>query len=165
MIIIFLLEEWKKICLNNEDSVPYYININGHLQYIKPLTTEVGGEVVGVIVVDIDQHELRNVLNINDKSGERSIFIYNNDKKLMWSSDNGGYLEKLDEIDWSPEGLTNDKGLFAIHSDSSVTDWKFVVVVSEKMAMDKLDGLKFSSIILIALALALGIGLCFVYVY
>jgi YesN/AraC family two-component response regulator len=153
------LEEWKKICLNDGNSVPYYININGHLQYIKPFTTEFGGEVVGAIVLDIDQDELRKVLNINGKSDERSIFIYNEDKKLIWSAGNISYKDKLDELDWSPQGLIHDKDLFVIHSDSNVTDWNFVVVVSEKLAMDKLNRLKITAVILITLALALGIGL------
>lgn len=153
------LEEWKTLCLNGGNNIPYYVNINGHLQYIKPFTTEFGGDVVGAIVLDIDQDELKKVLNINDKSDESSIFIYNTDKKLVWSAGNVGYQNKLDEIDWSPEGLIHDKGLFVIHSNSSVTDWDYVVVVSERLAMDKLNRLKVTAAILIILALGLGIGL------
>jgi len=148
------LKDLKEICNNN--CVPYYTNINGNLQYIKPFATEINGDVVGVIIFNIDESELKKVLNFDNKSNERSVFIYNNDKKLIWSEDFGSYKEKLNNINLPKEGLINDKGLFVITSKSKVTDWNFIVVIPEEIAMSKLNQL---IILVIFSALALGIGL------
>jgi len=133
------LKDLKEICNNN--CVPYYTNINGNLQYIKPFATEINGDVVGVIIFNIDESELKKVLNFDNKSNERSVFIYNNDKKLIWSEDFGSYKEKLNNINLPKEGLINDKGLFVITSKSKVTDWNFIVVIPEEIAMSKLNQL------------------------
>jgi len=151
------LKDLKEICNNN--CVPYYTNINGNLQYIKPFATEINGDVVGVIIFNIDESELKKVLNFDNKSNERSVFIYNNDKKLIWSEDFGSYKEKLNNINLPKEGLINDKGLFVITSKSKVTDWNFIVVIPEEIAMSKLNQLIILVIVLIFSALALGIGL------
>jgi two-component system, response regulator YesN len=153
------LKDLKAICTNDKDGVPYYINIKGNLQYIKPFTTEVNGDVVGVIVFNINESELKKVLNFHEKSNERSVFIYNNDKKLIWLEDFGKYREKINDIDLPEEGLINDKGLFVITSKSNVTDWSFIVVIPEKVAMAKLNKLTILVIALVFFALALGIGL------
>ncbi|OOM78784.1 HTH-type transcriptional regulator YesS [Clostridium puniceum] len=153
------LNELKKICDNNKDYVPYYTNINGNLQYIKPFATEMNGDVVGVIIFNINEYKLKKVLNFDDKSNERSVFIYNNEKELIWSEDFAGYKEKLNRIDLPKEGLVKDKDLFVITSKSNVTDWNFIVVIPAKIAMSKLNQLTILVIVLIFLALALGIGL------
>lgn len=152
-------KDLKQICTNNQDYVPYYTNINGNIQYIKPFATEINGDVVGVIVFNINESELKRVLNFHDKSDERSIFIYNNNKEVIWSEDFGQYKEKIDTIDLPKEGLINDKGMYVITSQSNVTDWQFIVVLQEKIAMEKLNKLTILVGVIIFFALALGIGL------
>lgn len=152
-------EEWKKACLNSDDQIPYYANYNGNLQYIKPFSTEVNGQKVGSIIFDINDNELKKTLNFDEKSNERSVFIFNKDKKLLWSMDPAGYGEKLSGINLSNEGLTHDNGLFVINSNSEVADWNFVVVIPEQLAMQKLNELKILIMVLVIFALALGIGL------
>lgn len=153
------LNDLKEICTNNKVHVPYYTNINGNLQYIKPFATEIDGDIVGVIVFNINESELKKVLNFYDKSKERSVFIYNSNKELIWSEDFGQYKEKIDNFDLPKEGLINDKGLYIITSKSNVTDWGFIVAIPEKIAMDKLNKLTILVGVIIFFALALGIGL------
>jgi AraC-like DNA-binding protein len=153
------LNDLKEICTNKNEYVPYYTNINGNLQYIKPFGTQINGDIVGVIVFNLNQSELKKVLNFNEKSNERSVFIYNSDKRLIWSKDFGEYKEKINTIDLPEEGLVSDKGLFVITSKSNVTDWSFIVVIPEKIAMTKLNQLTILVSVLIFFALALGIGL------
>lgn len=153
------LSDLKKICTDNIDCVPYYTNINGNLQYIKPFTTEINGDVVGVIVFNINEAELKKVLNFSGKSNERSVYIYNSDNKLIWSEDFGQYNEKIDTIDLPKEGLINDKGFYVITSKSNVTDWSFTVIIPEKIALEKLNKLTVLVGLIIFFALALGIGL------
>jgi len=153
------LKELKDICANNKDYVPYYTNINGNLQYIKPFATEMNGDVVGVIIFNINEYELKKVLNFDNKSNKRSVFIYNNDRKLIWSEDLAGYEEKLNEIDLLKGELIKENGFLVIKSNSKVTDWSFIVAIPEDIAMEKLTKLKNLSIILIFVSLALGIGL------
>lgn len=153
------LNDLKEICTSNKVHVPYYTNINGNLQYIKPFATEINGDIVGAIVFNINESELKKVLNFQNKSNERSVFIYNNNKELIWSEDFGQYKEKIDTLDLPKEGLINDRGLYIITSKSNVTDWGFIVAIPEKIAMDKLNKLTILVGVIIFLALALGIGL------
>jgi AraC-like DNA-binding protein len=152
------LNDLKEICTNNKAIIPYYTNINGNLQYIKPFSTEINGDIVGAIVFNINESELKKVLNFQDKSNERSVFIYNN-KELIWSEDFGQYKGQIDTFDLPKEGLINDKGLYIITSESNVTDWKFIVAIPEKIAMEKLNKLTILVGMIIFFALALGIGL------
>lgn len=151
------IEEWKNICSNNGENIPYYTNINGHLQYIKPFATEVKGDIVGAIVCDIDEAKLKSFLSLNDKSDERSIFIYNGDKKLIWAVDNNEYKEKVENIDWYKEKLINDKGLIVINSRSNITNWDFVISIPEKVILGELINLKNLISILIILATIVGL--------
>lgn len=153
------IDEWKEFCINNGKQVPYYTNYNGHLQYVKPLSTSINGKIVGSIIFDIDENELKKTLNFDGKNKKRSVFIYNNDKKLIWSLDQANYEDRLNGIDLSKEGLNSNNGLFIINSKSDVTDWNFVVAIPEELAMEKLNQLKVLVMVLIVLALALGIGI------
>lgn len=153
------LKDLKEICTSNKVRVPYYTNINGSLQYIKPFSTEINGDIVGAIVFNINESELKKVLNFQEKSNERSVFIYNNDKELIWSEDFGKYKEEIDTFDLPKEGLINDKDLYIITSKSNITDWEFIVVIPEKIAMEKLNKLTLLVGVIIFFALALGIGL------
>lgn len=153
------MEDWKKACLNKNNKVPYYSNFNGHLQYIKPFSAEMNDDIVASVIFDIDQNELKKTLNFDEKSNDRSVFIYDKDKKLIWSLDSAGYEEKLNGIDLSKEALIKENGLFVINSKSEVNDWNFVVVIPEELAMQKLTKVKILVIVLIGLAIALGIGL------
>lgn len=151
------VEEWKNICSNNGKNIPYYTNINGHLQYIKPFDTEVKGDIVGAIVCDIDERKLKNFLALNDNSDERSIFIYNGDKELIWAADSSGYKEKIQNIEWYKEKLINDKGLIVVNSRSNITNWDFVISMPEKVVLGELINLKLLITILVILAGAVGL--------
>ncbi|WP_160692320.1 helix-turn-helix domain-containing protein [Clostridium sp. C2-6-12] len=153
------LNDLKEICTNNKVHIPYYTNINGNLQYIKPFSTEINGDIVGAIVFNINEAELKKVLNFHGKSNERSVFIYNNNKELIWSEDFGKYKGEIDTFDLPKEGLINDNGLYIITSKSNVTDLSFIVVIPEKIAMEKLNKLTLLVGVIIFFALALGIGL------
>lgn len=152
-------EDFREACLNTKEKVPCYSNFNGHLQYIKPFSADIHGDITGSIIFDIDQNELKKTLNFNEKSNERSVFIYNSNDELIWSLDSAGYRKKLDNIDLSKEGLVKENGLFVINSKSTVTGWNFVVAIPEAIAMQKLIQVKTLVIVLIVLALAFGIGL------
>lgn len=151
------IEEWKNICLNKGEGVPYYANINGHLQYIKPFTTEIKGEVVGVIICNIDEMKLKDVLSLKDGSDERSIFIYDRDKQLIWAEDNAKYKDKIQNIKWYKDEIINNKGLIVVNSRSSITNWDFVIAIPEKMVLGELMNLKNLIIILVILASVVGL--------
>jgi AraC-like DNA-binding protein len=153
------VDDWRKLCLNNEEQVPFYTNWNGHLQYVKPFSTDINGKIVGSIIFDIDENELKKTLNFDEKDQKRSVFIYNQNQEMIWDLDSPNYKDRLNGIDLSKEGLVEQNGLFVINSKSDVTDWNFIVVVPEELAMEKLNNLKFLVIVIIILALASGIGL------
>jgi two-component system, response regulator YesN len=150
------LIKWREASLNFGKHYPQYIAENNNIKYIQPIYKDYSSPVMASVIFEIDEKNLKSILNIGQDMDKISIFIKNEQGNVIFENDNVGVIEKISNMELDKNGFIKEKENMIIYTTSDEGGWQFIIVVPEKLAMTQLNQLKITIMILVSFAVAIG---------
>lgn len=167
-----LFEDWKEGLFNEFNYGKYIIN-NSEIDYIQSIPFSYNADPKGVVVVTVKKDKLTRFFSGLAERTDKGSFMYVQDKNgdIITSLSKDGALPGY--VDFT--GISDKEGFFkqkvgnqnmiVVHTISNVNQWKYVLVMPEKVVMSELVAFQRTILIIFFIALSIGIIISYYMAY
>lgn len=137
----------------------FVVTENYTIHYIVPFYKTLQGEYLGSIIYRLSNDVIHKYLGFLDEYEQYDMFIIGTDGEVMWSEDQLGYRESLDQEWLTGHGNAKSQGKQITYTNSKISGWQYVLVLPNQIAFSQLEGLKSFVGLIVSIASILGLGL------